>query len=81
MIAGRGDKLRRMTVTPRDANDWAVTPQGTYLVSVGSTIWKINPTFDSAWSKILDLKDLGIENISRIAVSSDNLRLALVVDR
>lgn len=81
MIAGRGDKVRKMTVTPRAANDWAVTPQGTYLASVGSKIWKINPTFDSAWSEILDLKDLGIENISRIAVSSNNLKIALVVDR
>ncbi|GAB5527021.1 MAG: hypothetical protein Roseis2KO_48930 [Roseivirga sp.] len=81
MIAGRGDKVRRMTVTPRDANDWAVTPQGTYLASVGGKIWKINPEFDSAWSEILDLKDLGIENITRIAVSPDNTKLALVVDR
>lgn len=81
MIAGRGDKVRRMTVTPRDANDWAVTPQGTYLASVGNKIWKINPTFDSAWSEILDLSDLGIENITRIAVSADNTKLGLVVDR
>lgn len=81
MIAGRGDKIRRMTVTPKNANDWAVTPQGTYLTSVGSTIWKINPAFDSAWSQILDLKDLGVENISRIAVSPDNTKIALVVDR
>lgn len=81
MIAGRTDKVRRLTITPKDANDWAVTPQGTYLASVGSKIWKINPEFDSAWSEVVDLSDIGVENITRIAVSPDNLKIAIVVDR
>lgn len=80
-VAGRTDKLRKITTTPKNANDWAVTPQGSFLVSVGSEIWKINPEFDSSWSKIIDLSDQGVTKITRIAVSPDNLKIAIVVDR
>ena len=78
---GRSVRLRKITTLPKGATDWTLTPSGSYITSVGSKVFKINPQFDSAWSEIADLSDMGIQNITRIAVSGDNSKIALVADR
>lgn len=78
---GRSVRLRKVTTLPKDATDWTLTPSGSYITSVGGKVFKIHPQYDSAWSEIADLSEMGIQNITRIAVSRDNTKIALVVDR
>ena len=80
-VAGRTGKLTRVTTLPRDADGWTITPMGSFLATVGSKIWKLHPAYDSAWSELIDLDAEGINKVTRMAVSADNTKIALVVDR
>lgn len=80
-VGGRTIKLRKLTTLLESATDWTLSPAGSYITSVGSKVFKINPQFDSAWTEVADLSDQGITKITRIAVSADNTKIAFVVDR
>lgn len=81
LVTGRSDKLRKITTLPEGASDWTISPGGSYITSVGSKLFKINPEVDSAWTEFMDLSSEGISKVSRIAVSDDNTKIALVADR
>ena len=80
-VAGRSGKLTKVTTLPRDADGWAVTPAGSFLATVGSKVWKLHPAYDSAWKEIADLDSEGINKVTRLSISTDNTKIALVVER
>lgn len=56
--------------------DMAWTPDGRILMAAGAQIFVRES--DGEWSLMADLSDLGIETITRLAVSADGTRLAWV---
>jgi len=58
-----------------EAEDFEILVDGTILMGSGSTLKSINPIEDEYWQEVADLYPLGIENISRIAVSRNRLVL------
>lgn len=61
------------------SEDFAVLPDGTFLMGQGSKLYKFNKFKDKDWVEIADLRFYNINNITRLAVSND-YKLALVTD-
>ena len=59
--------------------DFAVLPDGSYIMGRGSKLYKFNRFRDEDWIEIADLRYYNITNISRLAVSPD-LKIAIVAD-
>lgn len=59
--------------------DFAVLPDGTYLMGKGSKLYKFNRFRDEDWIEIADMRYYNITNISRLAVSPD-MKIAIVAD-
>lgn len=62
------------------AEDFAVLPDGSFLMGKGSRLYYLNPKAKNVqWKEIADLRFYNINNITRIAISED-LKLAVVGD-
>jgi hypothetical protein len=59
---------------------YAWAPDGTLITARGSTLFAFRPGTDSTWVEFADLAGHGIRGISRLAVSADGSRLALVAN-
>ena len=59
--------------------DFAVLPDGTYIMGRGSKLFKFNRFRDEDWIEIADMRYYNITNISRLAVSAD-MKIAIVAD-
>ena len=57
---------------------WALN--GTILMGKGNKIYKFNPLQDKDWEEILIESNLPIKNITRMVVSPDGNKIAIVVD-
>ena len=57
--------------------DFAILKDGTILMGRGSRIYKFHPVKDKKWKEIVDLKNIGISSVTRMAVSGDG-KLAVV---
>ena len=57
----------------------AWTPEGVLLMALGSLIYQWDPEVDRDWRRVADVSDMGI-TVSRIAVSPDGSRIAVVGD-
>ena len=57
--------------------DFAVLPDGTYIMGRGSKLYKFNRFRDEDWIEIADMRYYNITNISRLAVSAD-MMIAIV---
>ncbi len=78
----RSDKsFTKIVEKPANSSDWGITQQGTYITSVGSKLLKFNPKTDKEWHLLTDLEQIATGAISRMAVSKDNKRLALVINQ
>lgn len=72
----------RPLVRSRDEKkDYCWTPDGSILQGSGSKLYRFDPRKDRNWILVADLKEQGIEDITRLAVSPDGRRLALVDNR
>lgn len=60
------------------AEDYAWTPGGLLLMGSGSRLYVLDPLTDGTWRLVGDLKEAGIRDITRIAVSPDGSRIAVV---
>jgi hypothetical protein len=71
------DRTDTLAQLPEGADYHAWTPDGVLLSAAGSQVlaWR-----DDSWQTVVDLADLGL-TLSRLAVSPDSTRLALVADR
>lgn len=75
------DEFGKVITKPENSNDWTITQEGTYITSVGSKLYMFNPTKDSDWKELTDLGSDGSKGITRMAVSQENNRLAIVINR
>lgn len=62
------------------AADYAWTPAGILLMGTGSTLYAFDPMTDSDWREVADLAGAGVSGITRLAVSPDGARIAIVGD-
>jgi len=74
------DEFEKVIQKPENSSDWTITKQGTYITSVGSKLLKFNPKQDKEWVEFMDLKGTGTGVITRMAVSPDNGKIAIVVN-
>ncbi len=64
--------------TPPGQEDFTRTPDGTFLIGAGSRLLYYHPDHHASWQEMADLSPYGISNITRLAVSPDGRKLALV---
>jgi len=60
------------------SQDYAWTVEGVILMASGSTLFSHTPGDEAGWREVADLAPVGIDGISRLAVSPDGNRLAVV---
>jgi dipeptidyl aminopeptidase/acylaminoacyl peptidase len=73
-------KLTAIAATLPDREDYAWLPDGGLLMGSGAKLF-FRSTGDAAdWTEIADLADAGLTNITRLAVSPDGRRLAIVAE-
>lgn len=64
---------------PDEYHAW--TPAGSLLTAHGTAVYQWDPTGTGSWRLIADLAESGLGAVTRLAVSPDGQRLAVVVDR
>ncbi len=64
--------------TLNGSEDYAWTPTGVLLMGKGSKLFKYDSETEKDWAQIADFDNLGLKNITRLAVSPKGTRLALV---
>jgi len=69
----------RITRTLPGREDYAWTPEGEILMGDGSRLFSWSEGSD--WTEIGDFSDLSVEGITRLAVSPDGVRIAIVANR
>ena len=74
--AGTSERVTR-TIPGRE--DYAWTPEGEILMGDGGRLFAWSEGSD--WTEVADFSDLGVEGITRLAVSPDGSRIALVANR
>jgi len=75
------DKFEKIIQKPANSSDWAITKNGTYITSVGSKLLKYNAQYDTDWVELIDLGETAARGMTRMAVSTDNKRIAIVTSR
>ncbi len=73
------DTAERITRTLPGREDYAWTPEGEILMGDGSRLFAWSE--GSGWTEIADFSDVGVGGITRLAVSPDGARIAIVADR
>lgn len=61
--------------TPRETEDFALTDDGTFLMATGGFMYAFNAENDKAWRKVVDLRPLGLNKVSRIAIHGNKIAL------
>lgn len=57
------------------AEDFAILNNGTILMAKGSRIYKYHPNMDSTWVEMVDLRSIGIYNVTRMDARGNKLLL------
>jgi long-chain acyl-CoA synthetase len=71
-------RIRTLVRTLPGVDQYAWTPGGVLLMAKGSKLYQWSPARSPDWEEVADLSALGIESITRLAVSRRGDRLALV---
>ena len=67
-----------VTQALREKEDFAIAHDGTFIMSSGSILFAFSPDKDKTWRKVVDLKDHGLSNVTRIALTDS--KIAMVYD-
>ena len=62
------------------SEDMCWTPEGIILMARDSDLYYFDSNNHKDWIKIMSLKDYGINNITRMAVSLDSTKLTIVAE-
>ena len=71
-------KIEVAGVALAGSQDYAWTVEGVILMASGSTLLSFTPGGEAGWREVANLAAVGIDGISRLAVSPDGSRLAVV---
>jgi len=71
-------QVRELTKTPPGADFFAWTPDEIVLSASGTTLYQWDSRRGGAWEKVADLAAAGLSNVTRLAVSPQGDRLAIV---
>jgi Tol biopolymer transport system component len=74
----RSGAIERQVRTWPETEDHTWAPDGTLLMAHGSILYSWDPTRDDEWRRVADLAGHGLAEITRLAVSPDGRRIALV---
>ncbi len=69
---------KHLKITLDKTEDYCWLPNGTLLMGKDDKLYIYKPKRDSNWIEIASLSDFGIKNISRLAISTDGTKLAIV---
>ena len=75
------DARERLVRTPARSEDHAWTPAGDLLIAEGAAVLRWSAGSAGLWMELADFAPRGLGRITRLAVSDDGRRLALVADR
>lgn len=73
-------EFSKVVQKPEGASDWTITQEGTYITSVGTKLLAFNPKQHTEWIEITDLGSNASKGITRMAVSQENDKLAIVIN-
>jgi hypothetical protein len=69
-------------IKPFSQNEYHVWhPTGALITATGSALYRFDPAKDADWVLIADLASHGVRDMSRLAISADGSRLAVVAAR
>jgi long-chain acyl-CoA synthetase len=71
-------RIRSLVRTQPGVDQYAWTPAGVLLMAKGAKLYQWSPSRGADWAEVADFTALGLENITRLAVSPRGDRLALV---
>jgi hypothetical protein len=69
---------KHLKITLPKVEDYCWLPNGTLLMGKDDKLYIYKPKRDSNWNEIASLSDFGIKNISRLAISPDGTKIAIV---
>ncbi|MGK7390938.1 MAG: TolB family protein [Candidatus Cyclobacteriaceae bacterium M2_1C_046] len=61
------------------SDDMAWDPDGVIFMGKENELYKFEPKNDQSWQKVTSLEDLGLYNITRLAISPNGKKIAIVV--
>ena len=74
-------EFSKIITKPEGSVDWTITQDGTFITSVGTKLHMFNPKNHSNWQELSDLGSMASKGITRMAVSQENDKLAIVVNQ
>ncbi len=74
---GNNQTIEKLFPTVKGSEDFCITPDGGFIMAKESSIYLLNPA-TKTWTPLADLKSEGVTGITRVAISPDGKRLALV---
>jgi hypothetical protein len=72
------DRIQRIARALEGGEDYTWTPNGLLLMGRESRLYSLDPEAGGDWMLVANLADVGIQGITRIAVSPDGRHVALV---
>ena len=80
-LNGSSGAYEKVATKPKKSRDWAITTEGTFITSVGTKLLYFRPKKDVDWNELTDLGEIDSKGVTRMAISSNNKRLALVINQ
>ena len=71
-------QTKKLIQTPANSEDCAWLADGTLLMATGAKLYKWNAKYSENWQLVADWSELGIKQITRLAVSPNNSQLVFV---
>ena len=69
--------VQEISPTLPGAEDFVILDDGSILMGKGSRLYTLHPLKNNGWQEVVDLKNIGVYNVSRMALSKDG-KLAVV---
>lgn len=77
---GNREELEEVVPTRPNSEDFAVLYNGTILMGQDSELYSFRPGIDESWQLVADLRAYNISGITRLAISPNSSRIAVVAN-